>query len=156
MQCLHSFLFLLPLTLGLQRLAGSILVCLELRNLALFGCFWGDNFLDFHSQVFSPRCAGLNMTKEFLPMRVCEVLSTSAYESLAKDIEACDLRCECDRKLKKKSRRKSSTARTRFHSAQTPEPRGLPTPIHALPTMAISQLDIQKMGQGVATSWVSV
>ena len=81
-------------------------------------------------------------------MRLYEVLSTLAYEALVKAIEACDLQCEHGRKRKKKSWRKSSAARVRLHSAQTPEPRGLPTPLHALPTMAISQLDIQKIGQG--------
>lgn len=81
-------------------------------------------------------------------MRLYEVLSTLAYEALVKDIQACDLQCERDRKRKKKSWRKNSAARPRAHSPQTPEPRGLPTPIQALPTMAISQLDIQRMGQG--------
>ena len=86
-------------------------------------------------------------------MRICEVLGSVAYEKLVTEIQACDADCERLSKRKKKPTRKKSLAPIRMHTkAFIQQSQHLPVPIHALPTVAISQLDIQKMGQGSGMS----
>ena len=82
-------------------------------------------------------------------MRLYEVLGTMAYEALVTEVQACDADCDRFNKRKKKSVRKKSLAPIRIHTrAFTQQSQNLPVPIDALPTVAISQLDIHKMGQG--------